>query len=163
MSLPVPSAIDHGLTFRDATADDVPTIVALYADDDLGREREAPGDPLPEAYWTAFRAIDADPRHRLVVVEQDGAVVGTLQLSFLPHLAQIGMERAQLQAVRIAAPHRSRGLGRLLVAWAIDEARARGCGMVELTSDSRRPDAHRFYTAFGFVASHVGMKLDLHR
>ena len=52
------------LHFRDAVADDVPLIVAMYADDDLGTTREQPGDPLPEGYWSAFEQIDADPRHR---------------------------------------------------------------------------------------------------
>jgi GNAT superfamily N-acetyltransferase len=44
---------------------------------------------------------------------------------------------------------------------AIDRARAAGCGLVQLTTDRSRTDAHRFYERLGFVPSHVGMKLDL--
>jgi GNAT superfamily N-acetyltransferase len=44
---------------------------------------------------------------------------------------------------------------------AIEIARAEGCGLVQLTTDQRRADAHRFYERLGFVASHLGMKLAL--
>ena len=146
---------------RDAVREDVPGIVALYADDALGATREQPHDPLPPQYWAAFEAIERDPRHRLVVVDDAGLLVATLQLSFLPHLVRRGGERAQVEAVRVHASRRGSGLGRELVAWAVEQARERGCDLVQLTTDASRPDAHRFYASLGFVASHVGMKLAL--
>jgi GNAT superfamily N-acetyltransferase len=145
---------------REARHDDVPAIVALYADDPLGASRERP-DPLDQAYWPAFEQISADPRHRLVVAEEPGEIVGTLQLSFIPHLVRIGAERAQIEAVRVHASRRGSGLGRTLIRWAIEEARQRGCALVQLTTDAGRPDAHRFYEALGFEPSHIGMKLVL--
>ncbi|MDQ1656824.1 MAG: hypothetical protein QOD41_1907 [Cryptosporangiaceae bacterium] len=150
----------HGL-IRDAREQDVPAIVALYADDPLGASRERPGDPLDAAYWSAFEQITADPRHRLVVAEEAGEVVGTLQLSFIPHLVRIGSERAQIEAVRVRGSRRGSGLGRTLVRWAISEARQRGCALVQLTTDARRPDAHRFYESLGFEPTHLGLKLTL--
>ncbi len=48
-----------------------------------------------------------------------------------------------------------------MVTWAVEEARARGCALVQLTTDKSRVDAHRFYERLGFVASHEGMKLVL--
>ena len=145
---------------RDAREEDVPAVVALYADDELGRTREQLTDPLPDAYWRAFEAIRSDPRHRLVVLD-DGEVAATLQLSFLPHLVRVGTERAQIEAVRVAAHRRGQGLGRALLEWATDEARRRGCGLVQLTTDASRTDAHGVYEALGFAATHVGMKLAL--
>jgi GNAT superfamily N-acetyltransferase len=56
---------------------------------------------------------------------------------------------------------RGQGLGGALIAWAVDEARRRGCVLVQLTSDNRREEAHRFYGRLGFVASHTGFKLHL--
>ena len=143
---------------RDAEAADVPAIVALYADDPLGREREEAVDPLPAPYWHAFEAIRADPRHRLVVLD-DGEVAATLQLSFVPHLVRRGAERAQVEAVRVASHRRGEGLARALLEWAVDAARERGCGLVQLTTDATRPDAHGVYEALGFRPTHVGMKL----
>jgi ribosomal protein S18 acetylase RimI-like enzyme len=144
--------------FRRATAADLPAIVALLADDMLGATRERPGDP---AYDAAFAAIEADPNQFLAVVEEAGHVIGCLQLSFIPGLSRLGMWRGQIESVRIAASHRGGGLGRRMFEWAIEACRARGCGLVQLTTDKARPDALRFYEALGFVASHEGMKLAL--
>ncbi|MGY1665591.1 GNAT family N-acetyltransferase [Geodermatophilus sp. SYSU D00696] len=143
---------------RRATAADVPAVVALLADDPLGAGREA-ADLVP--YETAFAAVDADPAHLLVVADDGGTVVGTLQLSFLPGLSRGGALRAQVEGVRVASSARGRGLGGALLGWAADEARRRGAALVQLTTDRRRPDAHRLYARLGYVASHVGMKLEL--
>jgi GNAT superfamily N-acetyltransferase len=148
-------------TIRDAEERDLPAIVALYADDELGATREQPGEPLAAEYRRAFAAITDDPRTRLVVAEADGHVVATLQLTFLPHLVRLGGERAQIEAVRVASSRRGSGLGRELLGWAVDRARDRGCVLVQLTTDASRPDARRFYESLGFTASHVGMKLGL--
>jgi GNAT superfamily N-acetyltransferase len=149
-------------TLRQASIEDLPRIVELLADDPLGASREQLGgvDPL-RPYRQAFEVIDADPAHLLLVAEAEGAVVATMQLSFLPGLARRGALRAQLEAVRVHAGYRGSGLGRAMLSWAVDEARRRGCALVQLTSDKRRPDAHRFYLDLGFVASHEGFKLAL--
>jgi GNAT superfamily N-acetyltransferase len=147
---------------RAARRADVPAIVALIAADQLGATRDGVRDETDlGAYLTAFEAIDADPAHILAVAESGGQVVGTMQLSFLPGLARRGSLRAQIEAVRVAASNRGSGLGAAMMAWAIDEARRRGCALVQLTSDKSRTDAHRFYRRLGFVASHEGMKLAL--
>lgn len=146
------------LIIRDATRDDVPAIVAMLADDPLGATRERPGDP---AYLAAFDALAGDPRQLLVVAEIGGEVVGTLQLSLLPGLSRRGAMRGLIEAVRIRADQRGGGLGARLITWAIDTSRERGCALVQLTTDASRTDAHRFYERLGFVASHVGMKLQL--
>ena len=152
------AALDSGVTLRRARPDDLPALLALLADDPLGRGREV-ADLAP--YRTAFAAIDADPAHLLVVAEHDGEVVGTLQLTVLPGLARGGALRAQVEAVRVHAEHRGSGLGAALLGWTVDEARRRGCSLVQLTTDRARTDAHRFYERLGFTASHVGYKLAL--
>jgi GNAT superfamily N-acetyltransferase len=144
--------------FRRATAQDLPGIVALLADDVLGATREAPGDPADAA---AFAAIDADANQLLAVAEQDGRILGCLQLTFLPGLSHRGAWRGQVESVRVAADQRGTGLGRRFLEWAIAQCRARGCRMVQLTTDRSRADARRFYESLGFIASHEGMKLAL--
>lgn len=148
------------IELRRATRDDLPAIVGLLADDPLGRTREA----VTEAngfgpYVRAFAAIDTDPAQLLVVATDGLDVVATMQLSFIPGLARRGASRAQVEAVRVAASHRSRGLGAAMLQWAIDEARRRGCALVQLTTDKTRADAHGFYERLGFTASHEGFKL----
>lgn len=148
------------LTVRRATAADVPALVGLIAADPVSAGR---GDTLDDLapYEAAFAEIDADPAHLLVCLDAGGATVGTLQLTVLPNLGRRGTRRAQLESVHVDAGCRGRGYGALLVEWAVDEARRRGCGLVQLTSDASRAGAHRFYERLGFTASHAGFKKDL--
>ncbi|MER5878055.1 GNAT family N-acetyltransferase [Streptomyces sp. NPDC001910] len=147
------------LEIRAATADDVPAIVAMLADDPLGARRESPDDLTP--YLDALKRLSADPNQHLVVAVRESRVVGTLQLTVIPGLSRKGATRSIIEAVRIHADERGSGLGTQLIEWAIDESRRQGCQLVQLTSDASRTDAHRFYERLGFEASHVGFKLAL--
>lgn len=152
----------NDIKFRRATLADLQAIVAMLADDEIGRQREEPGLPMSPKYAAAFAAIDADPNQFLAVVEGDnGVVAGCLQLSFIPGLSRTGLWRGQIESVRIASSRRGSGLGRKMFEWAIAMCRERGCGLVQLTTDKTRPDALRFYESLGFEASHDGMKLSL--
>jgi GNAT superfamily N-acetyltransferase len=145
--------------FREAVRADLPAIVALLADDVLGKARDFPA--VDEDYERAFADIDADPRNFLIVADDDGEVVACMQITYIPGLGRHGGERSLIEAVRVRSDQRGRGLGSRLTTWAIEQARDRGCALVQLTSDKSRTDAHRFYARLGFVASHEGMKLVL--
>ncbi len=149
------------VTIRAATESDLAAIVRLIAEDSLGAGRETVSDPPARCYAEALAAIDADPRNEFLVAERDGAVVGCLQLTYIPGLSRRGSERAQIESVRVARALRGQGLGRHLFRWAIERARDRGCALVQLTTDRSREDAHGFYESLGFEPSHVGMKLAL--
>lgn len=153
--------VSGALTFRRAVAGDVPALVGLLADDVLGARREQGAPEGLGRYLAAFDQIDADPNQFLCVVERDGQIAGTLQLSFIPGLSRGGARRGQIEAVRVAAGMRGQGIGRAMFDWAIAECRAQGCSMVQLTTDKSRVDAHRFYDGLGFVASHLGYKKQL--
>ena len=152
------SAISE-VTIRRTRREDVGVIVAMLADDPLGGPRERIEDPLPQAYFTAFETVDRDPNIKLVVAEEGGVVVGCLQLCILPGLSSQGASRALIEDVRVASHHRSRGIGEQMVQWAVAEARAKGCKVVELLTHHTRVDAQRFYQRLGFARSHVGMTL----
>ncbi|WP_367322010.1 N-acetyltransferase family protein [Streptomyces sp. HUAS ZL42] len=147
------------LEIRPAVSDDVPAIVAMLADDPLGAQRESPQDLTP--YLTALERLSSDPNQHLVVAVREGRVAGTLQLTIIPGLSRRGSTRSVVEGVRVHADERGSGLGTRLIEWAIEESRRQGCQLVQLTSDSTRTDAHRFYERLGFVASHVGFKLQL--
>jgi GNAT superfamily N-acetyltransferase len=131
----------------------------LRADDVLGKARDFP--VVDEAYERAFADIDADPRHVLIVADNDGDVVACMQITYIPGLGRHGAERSLVEAVRVRSDRRGHGLGSRLATWAIEQARSRSCALVQLTSDKSRSDAHRFYARLGFVTSHEGMKLIL--
>lgn len=149
------------ILFRLATRDDLPSIVRMLADDDLGSQRERFEDPLPESYYSAFEQIDIDPNHELIVAERNGEVIGTLHLMFLPSVSFQGGLRAQVESVRVDKRFQSQGIGSEMMKWSMARAKQRGAHVVQLTTHKTRVDAHRFYERLGFKGSHLGMKLSL--
>ncbi|MEZ4994157.1 MAG: GNAT family N-acetyltransferase [Saprospiraceae bacterium] len=148
------------MTFRTATRQDLPAIIQMLANDKLGKTREDLRDPLPEVYYEAFDRISRDANQELIVLENEaGAIIGTLQLSFIPYLTYRGGIRAQIEAVRIREDQRGQGIGQEMFQWAIDRARERNAHLLQLTTDKKRPEAIRFYEKLGFKATHEGMKL----
>ncbi|TDK29875.1 GNAT family N-acetyltransferase [Rhizobium deserti] len=151
------------LIFRRAVEADLKAIIELLADDVLGSSREAIGGAIDARYRAAFKEIEADPKQFLCVVE-DGhtrEVVGTFQLTFIPGLSRGGAKRSQIEAVRVKTDRRGENIGETMFRWAIDYSREHECVLMQLTSDKRRPDAHRFYERLGFEATHEGYKLGL--
>jgi GNAT superfamily N-acetyltransferase len=149
------------LNFRRATEADVPAIVRLLADDMLGASREILSAESHPQYLNAFRAVDADANQFLRVVEDGTHIVGTMQLTFIAGLARGGLKRGLMEAVRIASNRRGEKIGEAMIGWAIEKCRSEGCGIVQLTTDKSRTDAHRFYDRLGFEASHLGYKMML--
>lgn len=150
------------MKIRRAQINDLPPIIALLANDKLGKQREDYRLPLPIKYTNAFDSINNDPNQELMVmVDSEQEVIGTFQLSFIPSLTYQGGLRAQIEGVRIHQLFRGKGLGRILFEWAIARARDKGAHILQLTTDKKRPLAIRFYEDLGFVASHEGMKLRL--
>ena len=138
------------MKFRDARRDDLPAIVALVTDE----EGEVDG-----RYTAAFDAVDRDPRNEMLVAEDGGEVVAYLQITYIPGLGGHGRERAHVEAVRVRADRRGARIGRELMARAVERARERDCTLVQLMSNRRRVDAHRFYESLGFERSHNGFRL----
>ncbi|WP_374653349.1 N-acetyltransferase family protein [Dongia sp.] len=148
-------------TFRRARRADLEAIVDMLVDDYIGAKREDGSRPLNAKYVAAFEAVARDENQYLAVVEDEGEIVGCLQLSFIPGIARLGMWRGQIEGVRIKSTRRGEGLGHKMFDWAIAECRAKGCEMVQLAMDKTRTDTLRFYESLGFKASHEGMKLGL--
>lgn len=159
------------MIFREATRQDLPAVLALLADED--RVLDPASIVVGAAHERAFAAIASDSRNEMLVLTDGGdsgdggdgsreeVVLGCLQLTYIPGLGQNGRERALVEAVRIRADRRGGGLGAELMKLAVDRARERGCGLVQLTSSKRRAAAHRFYERLGFARSHEGFKLRL--
>ena len=149
------------LIFRRATERDVPAIIAMLADDKLGASRETTGTESLSRYVNAFRTIDADTNQFLLVVEDGTQMVGTLQLTFIAGLARGGLKRALVEAVRVASDRRGEKIGEAMFAWVLEKCRQERCGIVQLTTDKSRTEAHRFYDRLGFEPSHIGYKMML--
>ena len=150
------------MKFREANRVDVPVIIQMIANDKLGKLREDYTIPLSEAYYAAFEKIDKDRTQELIVIEDEkGEIIGTMQLSFIQYLTYKGGIRAQVEGVRIRKDQRGKGIGEKMVKWAIERAKQRKVHLIQLTTDKKRPEALKFYEKLGFVASHEGLKLHL--
>ena len=149
------------LAYRNATTADLPLIVALIVEDSVISTGDDPAEAMHPDYVHALAEITDDPNQEMIVVEEDGVPVGCFQLSYLPGLMRRGMKRGQIEVVHVAETHRNRGIGGEMMRWAIERCRQSGCAMVQLTSNKRRADAHRFYERLGFTRSHEGFKLYL--
>lgn len=147
--------------FRLARREDLPEIVRMLADDELGSKRERCEEPLPDSYYRAFEQIKSDANHQLIVAELDGTVVGTLHLIFLPSISYQGGLRAQVESVRVDKKYQNLGIGSQMMKWTIERAQERGAHIMQLTTHKSREDAHRFYERLGFQKSHLGMKLGI--
>ncbi|WP_316861632.1 GNAT family N-acetyltransferase [uncultured Cohaesibacter sp.] len=145
---------------REARRDDVAAIVAMLTDDFLGANRENQSDLAP--YLAAFETMDADPNNNLFVVcDENDEPIGTFQLIYMQGLSVGACKRAEVEAVRIASTMRGQGIGKQMFDYAIEKARADGCGMMQLTTNKQRVDGQRFYDRLGFEASHIGYKMKL--
>jgi len=146
------------LSYRAATPADLPFIVALIVEDSVISTGDDPADAAHPDYVNALAEITNDPNEEMIIVEEDGVPVGCFQLSYLPGLMRRGMKRGQIEVVHVAETHRNRGIGGDMMRWAVERCRENGCSMVQLTSNKKRLDAHRFYERLGFLKSHEGFK-----
>lgn len=141
--------------------DDIPEIIAIYAKDELRGSREIASPEISEVYQRAFFQIDEDPDQLLLVAENDGAVIGTLQVTSIQHLISRAFKKAIIEALFIDKAYQGKGIGTLLVEEAQIWACEKGCVSLELTSNKKRTRAHQFYRKLGFTASHEGFKKNI--
>jgi GNAT superfamily N-acetyltransferase len=126
---------------------DLPAVLALYGQPGMDDERVL---PLPEArrIWREFQRY---PSYRLFVAcEADGSVVGTYALLVMHNLAHLGTPSAIAEDVVVSAERQGQGIGRALMTHALQQARTAGAYKLALSSNSKRTQAHAFYTALGF-------------
>jgi GNAT superfamily N-acetyltransferase len=147
------------IEIRTAVPGDLPAIVTMLADDELGATRESPDDLT--VYHAAFERLRNDPNQLLMVAVRDDTVIGTLQLTIIPGLSRRGSTRSLIEGVRVHSSARGAGIGEQMIRWAVEESGRQGCQLVQLTSDKARPEAHRFYERLGFTGSHIGFKLQI--
>lgn len=149
------------LVVREADFSDLEAIVRLYETDPLSSRPDRWAPETQAAYSAAFARITTSEDHALFVAERGGAVVGTLQATYVPCLKGTACARIRLEAVVVDERARSGGIGAAMVAAAEDWGRARGARFVELSSGERRVDAHRFYERLGYGRTQFGFKKEL--
>ncbi len=148
------------LIFREALAKDLATIIKFLSQDEVSGSRENSSAEVTQEYLNAFKRIEDDKNNELIVAEIDSKVVGTLQIAYIPYLTGQGEIRAQIEAMQIDPGLRGAGVGTKLMSWAIERAKEKGCGMVQLNCHKLRERSHNFYKKLGFTPTHLGFKLN---
>lgn len=146
---------------RPAERKDIGAIAALFADDAVGGHGDTADESARPRYEAAFGRIAASPNDMLYVAELKGEVVGTFQTTLVTTMSGQGSSSLTIAAVQTRADLRGRRIGEQMMRFAIEEARAKGARLVQLMSNGKRTDAHRFYERLGFARSHVGFKMKL--
>ncbi len=154
------------MEFRLAEEADVPEIVSLLAEID----NSPTSDNLSKEYYPhierqhylqAFREISADCNNELIVGVLNDKVVAVFQITYIPNLTLGAVKRALIEGVRVSVALRGQGLGKQLMEHAISRAKARGCKLIQLTTNSWRQDAIDFYKSLGFQQTHIGLRMEL--
>ena len=155
--------MNQHLTQRKATIEYLRTIVNLLLEDDFGKTREQLSDETDQCYIDAFHRIDIDSNQYLMVVMLGDEIVGTCHLTIAPSLTFKGQTRMNIEAVRVSAKHRGKGIGEWMMKVAIEYGKSRGASIMQLATNKQRTRAKEFYENLGFKASHEGMKIYLER
>ena len=153
----------NNLTHRKARIADLPRLIELLLEDELGASRESKSAESDKNYTKAFHKIDSDPNQYLMVLENGDEIIGTCHLTIMPSLTFIGSTRMQIEAVRVAGKYRGQKIGSWMFDQAISYAKAMDVSIIQLTTNKKRPKAKHFYEKLGFEASHEGMKLYLEK
>ena len=149
-------------TIRLATEGDIPRILELYRQLVITTSQVKPGkSPSLDDCRRVFVEICALPGYELLVAEYQGEVVGTMVLLIVPNLSRGALPWALVENLVIDTKHRRRGIGKLLLDYAVARAKEAGCYRLVLSSDKRHREAHRLYRSLGFRASAHGFRLYL--
>jgi GNAT superfamily N-acetyltransferase len=135
------------ITIRQATSRDIEDVLALYAQLDMDDGKVS---PLAEAQ-KVFAQFALYPNYRLFVAQNGGIIVGTYALLIMHNLAHQCTPSAIAEDVVVSQAHRGQGIGRQMMAHAVDHARKAGCYKLALSSNAKRKDAHAFYESLGFA------------
>ena len=150
-------------TIRKAAEEDIPRILELYRElaelSIATSQAELSLSPSPDDYRRVFAEISAFPGYELLVAEYQGEVIGTMILITVPTLDHSALPWLYVDNVVVDHRYRRQGLGKLLMEYAIGQAKETGCYRVALTSNKRRHKAHRFYRSLDFQVTSYGFRL----
>jgi len=134
------------LSIREATEADLPGVLALYAQPDIDH-----GDVLaPDDAREIFARFRLYPDYRLYVVTDGNEIVGSFALLIMDNLGHLGAPSGLVEDVVVQPNRQGQGIGKQMMAFAIERCSERGCYKLALSSNLKRRRAHEFYESLGF-------------
>jgi GNAT superfamily N-acetyltransferase len=134
------------VTIRVAEKPDLPGILAVYAQPELDAGELLPLEQAEEIY-SVFQQY---PFYRLYVAVAGTKIVGTFALLIMDNLAHLGKKSAIIEDVGVLPEFQGHGVGKIMMQFAMEEARKSRCYKLVLSSNAKRERAHQFYDSLGF-------------
>jgi len=135
-----------GIEIREAVDAEVAEVLRVLAESGIDGERSFTVDEAREH----LARIQQNANYRLLVALVDGEILGTYSLVLVDKLGKRGSPAGVVEDVAVSPSAQRKGVGRAMMAHAIEECRKAGCYKVALSSNLKRGDAHRFYESLGF-------------
>jgi GNAT superfamily N-acetyltransferase len=145
------------LVIREAGEEDLAGVLALYAQPEIDDGQVLAIEDAREM----FSRFKLYPDYKLYVVIDDGAVVGSFALLIADNLGHLGAPSGLVEDVVVDPRRHGQGIGRQMMAFAIERCRDRGCYKVALSSNLKRDRAHQFYDSIGFERHGYSFRVEL--
>jgi len=130
---------------RQATLDDVKDILQIYAESlDNGKVLSV------EKAQRVFLKQQQYPDYKVFVAEYEQQLVGTFALLIMENMAHQGTPSAVVEDVGVIPAVQGKGIGKVMMEYALNYAKEKGCYKMSLSSNLKREKAHQFYESLGF-------------
>jgi GNAT superfamily N-acetyltransferase len=144
------------LIIRLATLDDVKNILHIYAEAlDNGKVISV------EKAQEIFLKQQQYPDYQVFVAIHEQQIVGTFALLIMENMAHNGTPSAVVEDVGILPMLQGKGIGKMMMEFALKYAKEKGCYKMSLSSNLRREKAHQFYESLGFKKHGFSFLMDL--
>jgi GNAT superfamily N-acetyltransferase len=144
---------------REASKEDLPEVLRLYAQPDLDDGRTL---SLVQAEYI-FDLMECYPYYKVYVSVRENHIVGTFTLLVMDNLAHVGAPSAIIEDVAVDPEWQERGIGKMMMRYALKIAAGKGCYKAMLSSNLKRERAHAFYEALDFERHGYSFRVSLQR
>ncbi len=155
----------HTYSVRPAMDDDLASVLEVLAENMPGRPTERPSAATAPTsrHIAMWRRISRSPDVTVYLAEAGIRPVGTACLSILPNITYDCRPTAFIEAVVVRYEHRRKGVARLMLGRALEDARRESCFKVQLLTHKKHAadGAHDLYRSLGFEAEAEGFRLYL--
>lgn len=141
---------------RQATLNDVKNILHIYAETlDNGTVLSV------EEAQKIFLKQQQYPDYKVFIAEYEGQIIGTFALLIIENMAHNGTPSAMIEDVGVLPTMQGKGIGKAMMMFALEYAKAKGCYKMTLSSNLKREKAHQFYESLGFQKHGFSFLVDL--
>lgn len=107
-----------------------------------------------------FKKMQTYPNYKVYVAENEEHIVGTFALLIMDNLAHQGTPSGVVEDVAVLNELQGKGIGKMMMEFAIEKCREVGCYKLTLSSNLKRTEAHAFYESLNFEKHGFSFRLN---